>query len=163
MKGHATMRKPMPWMMIVMLVAAVALALPAVWTSSTVAAAQEEEDGEMTLKDHMDVMDRSLRLLRRTLRDASRNEESLKTVSLLQQATLMSKDMTPAMTEKLPEGDRAAFVADYRRDMAKLLIQTVELEIALLDGNNAKAQELYDAIKATEDPGHEKFMEQGDQ
>lgn len=141
-----------------LLVAALLAAPMALYQPQSASAAAEEKD---ELHEAMSTIDRSLRTLRRSLRDANKNAESLTTITALQQAVVISKEATPPRAAKTPAGEREAFLKGYRLEMAKLLSETIALEIAVLEGDNTKAQAIYEKIKAMEEPGHQKYAEEG--
>ncbi len=123
--------------------------------------AQAQDAGKDALHEAMSTIDRNLRLLRRSLRDKNKNAESLELIAKMQEAVVVSKSAIPPRAAKVAESERAAFLTGYRREMAELLALTAQLELAVLAGDNDKAQELYEKIKATEEPGHQKYAEEG--
>jgi hypothetical protein len=143
------------------LVAAVTFAMPAAYfVRPTVAAAAEEKKVEKSeLHGHMEDIDDLLKKLRKTCRKAESNEESLKLITEIQELMVKSKALTPTKAAKIPEGERAKFVADYRKEMAGTIMQFCEMERAILDGDNGKAQEIYKAIVEREDKDHDVFMQ----
>ena len=116
---------------------------------------------ESELDQHMLVIEDHLTTLRRGLRKPEKNAESLVQIAEMQQAALASKLLAPRMTESLPDAERAAFVVAYRKEMITTLRTMLDLEEAVLDSDNERAQELYKALKLAEDSGHEKFTADG--
>ena len=126
------------------------------------AVAEEPKKAEVKkseLHSSMEDIDEAMKKLRRTIRKPDQNAESLKLISDIQTMMVAGKAMVPTKTEKLPEADRAKFVADYRKEMAGVIVQLCNLETAILDGDNAKAQEIYKAITEREDKDHDQFMQ----
>ena len=107
----------------------------------------------------MEDMDEDFKKLKRTVRKAELNEQSLKLLTAIQQRMVACKEMTPERLAKVPEADRAKFLKDYRREMAGVIIEFCQVEQAILDGDNAKATDLYKAIVEREDKAHDVFME----
>ena len=139
------------------------LALP-LSTLSRCAFAEEAKKAEVKvqkseLNSEMEDMDEAMKKLRRSIRKAEQNEASLKLLAEIQQKAVSSKGMIPTKTAKVPEADRAKFVLAYRREMAAVIIDLCQMEQALLDGDNAKAQEIYKAIGTREDKDHDQFMQ----
>ena len=118
----------------------------------------EEKVKKTELNNAMEEMDDAMKKLKRTIRKAETNKESLKLISEIQKQSLLSKDMTPTKTDKLPEADREKFVKAYRKEMAAVIVDLCQMEQAILDGDNAKAQEIYKALVEREDKGHDQFM-----
>ena len=147
---------------VLILATAALLALPL--TSITRRALAEEPKKEVKvqkseLNNTMEDMDEVFKKLRRSIRKTEQNDASLKLIQELQTKTLACKDLTPTKAAKVPEADRAKFVLAYRKEMTAVLIDLLQMEQALLDGDNAKAQEIYKAIGEREDKDHDQFMQ----
>ncbi len=112
------------------------------------------------LAKQMEAMDDDLKKLRKSLKVPAENAASLETLTRLQQVTVSCKALIPAMAAEMPEADKAKFVAGYRKDMALLLTHLCQIETAVIDGDNAKAEELFKGLKKIEDDGHEKYSEE---
>jgi soluble cytochrome b562 len=133
------------------------------------AAAQEKEGGEKgekkvkdldtELAKQMEVIDESMKKLRRTLRKAESNKESLELIEKVEHAAAKSKDLVPALAAKKPEADRAKFVENYKKDMDTFIKSVGEMKAAVQAGQNDKAQEVYKTLKTQEDKGHDKYTE----
>ena len=130
------------------------------------AAAQDEDkskavvDLDTELAKQMEVIESGVKKLRRSLRNAESNKESLETIEKVHAAAVKSKDMTPAMAAKMPEAERAKFVENYKKDMEAFIKTMDEMKAAVKDSKNDKAMELYQAIKKQEEKGHEKYTQQ---
>ena len=142
------------------LLAGVVLVAPA-------AAAQDKEEGQSTVKDldtelakQMEIIDEGIKKLRRTLRKAESNAESLEWIDKIEKAAVKSKDLTPAMAAKIPEAERAKWVENYKKDMDATIKTMDQLAAAVKAGKNDEAQKIYQTIKKQEDKGHEKYTEQ---
>lgn len=118
-------------------------------------AAPEQKDTE--LAKQMEQIQDNMKKLRKSVKSASDNATSLELLTKIQQATVASKAQTPARAAQVPEAERPKFVAEYRKAMASLLQELCKIETAILDGDNAKAEELFKTLKKVEDDGHEKF------
>src|SRR4051812_46647314 len=100
------------------LLGAFTLGAPAVVFFNSAPAARAAEDkkgdhkkGEDTeLQKQMEVIDESMKKLRKTLRKSEENAESLKTIADLKKACVACKEQTPAMASTIPEAERARFV-----------------------------------------------------
>src|SRR5215213_5047647 len=79
------------------------------------AAAQDDKDSkekkvvdlDTELAKQMEVIDSGVKKLRRSLRKAESNKDSLETIEKVHAAAVKAKDMTPAMAAKVPEAKRA--------------------------------------------------------
>lgn len=139
----------------------VAFATCAALVFSYDAVGSDEGEQESPLHQAMERIERGLKKIRREVKDAKSFDASLEAVVDMQNAAGETKLMTPPITEKQPEAERAAFVKDYRKRMIAVQKDLLDLEIALLDGDAAKAQELVKKVSDAEDSGHEKFTEDG--
>jgi|SRR4051812_16858502 soluble cytochrome b562 len=126
--------------------------------SSRLAFAAEDKDTE--LAKHMEEIQDNLKKLRKTVKDPAQNKASLEALTKIQLATVASKALPPKKAETKPEAERPKYIADYRKDMVALLDHLGKIEVALLDNDNAKAEELFKGLKKVEDDGHEKFSDQ---
>jgi hypothetical protein len=123
-------------------------------------AAEPKADGDTELAKQMEEIQDNLKKLRKTVKDAAANKDTLETLSKLQTLTVSSKALVPAKAAAVAEGERAKFVAGYRKEMAALLEHLCKIETAVLDNDNAKADELFKGLKKIEDDGHEKYSDQ---
>ena len=147
---------------LLMLAAAASLALPLNSLTRRAMAEEpkkEEKVQKSELNNTMEDMDEVFKKLRRSIRKAEQNEASLKLIQELQTKAVSCKDMVPTKAAKVPEADRAKFVVAYRKEMAAVIIDLLQMEQALLDGDNAKAQDIYKAIGEREDKDHDQFMQ----
>src|SRR5437763_6307443 len=81
------------------------------------AADEKEEkkvkDLDTELAKQMETIDDSMKKLRRTLRKADSNKESLELIDKVEKASTKCKDLVPAKAAKVPEGERAKWVENY--------------------------------------------------
>lgn len=132
------------------------LLLAAPFTATRFALAAEDTE----LAKQMEQMDDEMKKLRKSLKDPATNAASLEALTKLQQFTVAAKALTPAKAAEMPEAEKAKFVTAYRKDMAGLLAAYAQIEVAVLDGDNAKAEELFKGLKKIEDDGHEKYSDE---
>jgi hypothetical protein len=121
--------------------------------------AKEVKDLDTPLAKQMEIMEDGMKKLRRTLRKAESNAESIELIEKVEKAAKASKDLKPAMAEKIPEAQRAKWLEEYKKDMEKTIATLGEMKAAVKENKNDKAQELYKTIKTQEDKGHEKYTE----
>ena len=112
------------------------------------------------LAKQMEVMKDAQKDLRKSLKDAAAKDASLESLTKFQQATVVSKGLVPVKAAKLPDAEKSKVIAAYRKEMSVLLAHLVQIENAVLDGDNAKAEELFKGLKKLEDDGHEKFSDE---
>ena len=132
--------------------------LPRASAESALGAPVLDDESEL---DSMLTIKAQVRTLRRSLRDAEKNPDSLSALHALQAAALEAKLMTPRTAAAIPEGERAAFVQAYRKDMVIFLEGALATERHVLEGDLEAAGEAFKALRALEDPGHERYTEDG--
>lgn len=67
----------------------------------------------------------------------------------------------PEMVKAMPDGpDKAKASASYRSMMGKLISSLADLELAFLNNDKAKVDEIVQALRDTKKEGHDKFMEE---
>lgn len=110
------------------------------------------------LHDRMEKIEDHLRVLRRSLRDAERDADSLAALHAAQLEAMACKPLVPERASEQPEADRAAYVNAYRADLCTAIQGLLEVEKAVLAGDHEKAQELFKDVKRLEKAGHEKYQ-----
>lgn len=121
-----------------------------------------EEKQKTELHKQMEEMDKSFKQLKRTIRSAAQDKQSLELIGKIEQLAVSCKALTPSKTKTEPADKQEKFVLAYRKEMAHLIADMCAMETALLDGDHAKAQELYKKIDTDKEDGHDKFMEDSD-
>jgi len=138
--------------------AALFFALP---SAPAEAAHQDEatEDDSPLLKD-MEVIQDQLKFLRRNLKKPEENPASLAALQEMQRAAVACKGMPFPMADRAEGEAKAELIKGYKLETIGLIESMLQMERALLEGDNDKARELYKTVKAFEDSGHEKFTEE---
>lgn len=116
---------------------------------------------ESPIAEQMEIISAGMKQLRRALREEGQQEQCLTILAEIEKAALYAKVLTPPMAESLPEGDRPKFVADFRKTMVELITKMLALETALIDGETEAITAAFQALRAMEDSGHERFTEDG--
>jgi len=135
------------------------LALP---SAPAEAARQDEatEDDSPLLKD-MEVIQDQLKFLRRNLKKPEENPASLAAIQEMQRAAVACKAMDFPMAEAAEGEAREKLLTGYKLEMIEMIESMLQMERALLAGDNDAARELYKTIKAFEESGHEKYTDEG--
>jgi len=141
------------------LVSALIAGTAVIWLATPRHSAAEEKKAKTELHKQMEQIDTGMKKLRRTLRKKESNPESLEWISKIEQAAIISKQMTPSRAATLPADQQPQFVVAYRKRMAQLVGEMLKMETALLDDDNAKAQDVFKELKTIEEDGHDKFMQ----
>ena len=128
---------------------------------SQVSGAGEEPEAEEAteIEAAMLELQSALKRLRRSVRDPAAIAASLEQLDIAQAACVRAKAREPLRTESEEESARPAFLAAYRSELIAMLRDLVSLEEAVLAGRSEEAGALVKKIQASEDPQHERFMQ----
>lgn len=108
------------------------------------------------LAEQMDAMNDAYKAMRR-LDDPSKGPELARTA---QDAMVKAIVELPALVKEMPDGpEKAKASAEYRMMMGKLIATLAELELAFLDGDKGKIDEIIGKMRESKKEGHDKFME----
>ena len=113
-------------------------------------------DDETPLGEQMDVLSGSLKKLRK----AETPEEKVGLVHEAQKATLKSLQYSPMIFKDIKDAkEKAKATADYKKLIGLTYAKLCELEIAYLEGNEEKADDIKGELKDLKKDGHEKYTE----
>lgn len=142
---------------------AIPLALVYVLPAATaeVSRQDEEHDEDTPLLKDMEVIQDQLKFLRRNLKKPEENAASLAAIQEMQRAAVFCKGEDFPMAEAAEGEAREEILKGYKLEMIGMIEAMLQIERALLAGDNDAARELYKTIKAFEDSGHEKFTDEG--
>jgi hypothetical protein len=121
---------------------------------------QPAAESERLLQAAMETIEENLGRLRRALREDADVPAALAALAAMQEATLRAKLLEPPLAAKVAEGERPAFLRDFRKLLIRLATAQLALEPALLDGDLESARALFKELRAFEDQGHERFTEE---
>lgn len=113
-------------------------------------------DDDTPLAQEMDTLSGSLKKLRK----AETTKEKVDLVTAAQKATLKSLEYLPIIFKDIKDaGEKAKATADYKMLVGKTYVQLCLLEMAYLEGDEDKADEIKGALKDLKKEGHEKYTE----
>jgi len=115
---------------------------------------------EPPIVEHMTVVNDGYKVLRRQARTKAFDEESLKLVIEMQKAALAAMHEKAPMLAKVPAAEQAQFTIGFKKSMRDLVTATLDLEIALVEGNKDQVVELIDKLASIKKEGHDKFVEE---
>ena len=133
------------------------IGLALVSAPATRAADKEKAKGDTPLAKAMEELGDHYKALKKTVKDPSKKEESIKLIDKAYQACVTSKIHIPNMMAKVPEAEKAKTMDGYRRMMAVTIAEFAKLEQQIIDGKTEEAAETMKALKQLEDDGHEKY------
>jgi soluble cytochrome b562 len=120
----------------------------------------EAKSAEEDLYDLMLGLEDGMKVLRRALRDPEKNPSSLDHIDAMQRAALAAKTQQPPMLESVPGEQQGELLTKFRKRMVQLLQALLNLEMAVLDGDNEAAQKIYKTLSELEEQGHDEFVEE---
>ena len=109
------------------------------------------------LENSMETINKSYRVLRRQVSDASKNPSTIALLHTMQVSALTAATQVSPITKKLPKEKQGKFNLDFRRTMVGLVVTLMDIEAALLDSDNVKAKQAYLKLGAIKKKGHETF------
>lgn len=112
---------------------------------------------ETALGKMMEEINRGFRKLRKDLDDAKKNDESIVLVRELQTIAAKARLEKPARLSEVAEDARKQFVIDYQRTMIEFAHGLLDLEDALLAGENDRAKEVRDNLNKAKSDAHKAF------
>lgn len=124
--------------------------------------AREERENPKALEKSMEQMGRAFKVLRQQITKPEMNESSLTQLANLQRATVEAKRHLPPELAKLPEADRKAKALEYKQMMNNLVRAQLDVEDALLEGDNEKAATALNSVHDIEESGHKDFRSKED-
>jgi soluble cytochrome b562 len=139
--------------LILLLVAALVLA-----PSVTLAQAKKKDRPDTEIEKAMDQMAGAVRKLRSLVTDPAQTATSLELVATIKAGALEAKKHVPLRAADVPEGDRAAFVADFQKRMEAFVAAVAKVERALKDGKNDEAGRLFQELGRLQKAGHKDFQ-----
>jgi len=150
------------WVAIVPLVLTVALSISfaASPTSQPHHGDQVSRDGPLSLEDHMEQMQSSLRELKRQIIDPRKNMESANIVAEMLVHAAQAKQMRPPKEREFASDKRQAFVMGFRKKMNGLCASLVQLEASLLDDDNIQAQKHLAKVLDYRFKGHRQYKQE---
>ncbi len=135
-------------------------------TSSTFAFDDHDHDNHAKkgqhsddLEEYMEELDASMKKIRRSLKKASSNADSLSHLEKMQLATVHCKSLVPEMGHKLKGQALKQMTSGYRIKMAEQLILLAQIEIEVLKGDNKKAAKMYKGLTKMKKAGHKAYIE----
>ncbi len=144
------------------LVGLLALCVLVTIPKSQPAGAAEHPGQPPSLKDNMKAMNRAYRKLRKQISDPGQNVSSIQLLHTMQQELIKGFGIVPEKTADIPIKQQGKFVLSYKRKMVELLTALLNAEAALLDGDNAAAQQQVGKLNQIKKEGHREFQKDED-
>ena len=140
--------------------AVLALAVAALFATSSASisrAAALQGHEESALAEAMEGIRADVKQIGKSL-EAKDGDLAWKTICSLQKHLLAAKQELPEKTSSVPEAERAAFVAEFRTEISRLLKASCDTEEAVLAGKFDEADRIVkEVIWPMQKPSHKKF------
>lgn len=121
----------------------------------------EEKDKPKDISDHMGVINDNQKKLRRSARNKDFNDESIKLVGQMIEASKASREMVPPMAEKISDkAAREKFIEGYKKEMDLLIAELVGLETSLKEKRYDDAVKSIEKLNDLKKSGHDKYVEE---
>jgi soluble cytochrome b562 len=131
---------------------ALSIALSASLLTPTFAAEEHTELGE-----HMEMIGKAFRTLRKDARDPANNQKCADTVAQMLSGAKASLDHKPAWTAEQPADKQAAYVEDYVKEMKVFVGLLTDLEKAFRSGDSDGAGALIEKLRDQQNLSHQQF------
>jgi hypothetical protein len=105
----------------------------------------------------MSGMNKSMRALKKQVADPSKKAESLELVGKIKASIDDCKKLEPAWTEKVPAGEKAAFLAKYKEQMDGVAESFATIETALKADKFDDAKAVFEKLSEQKEKGHKDF------
>lgn len=117
----------------------------------------EKKGTDSPLGQAMEELGKSVKALRKSVKDPAKNADSLKLVETAEKAAKTSRDLTPTVVEKAPKDKQAELLDGYKKSMDNVIATLGTLKQQIKDGKNEDASETLKKLKDLEESGHEKY------
>jgi hypothetical protein len=114
-----------------------------------------EED--TPLAKQMSAMNKSLRMLKRQIGDASKKSDNLALVAKIKDNLAESAKLQPAKTKDVPEAEKAAYVEKYKQQLSDLGKTYDSIEAAIKADKLDEAKAGFEKLSEQKEKGHKDF------
>jgi len=136
-----------------------ALALIASLSFAGYVQAEEKAQEKETLADHMGVINSAVKKLRKNVKNADMNKDSIELSNGAAVAAAACLAMTPEIAKKVPAADKDKFIAEYKKQMGELIDSFKSLSKLLMENKNDDAEAIVTKLLDQKKKGHEQFTE----
>ena len=113
-----------------------------------------------SLKANMKALNRAYRKVRKQIVDPAQNTSSVQLLQAIQLEVTKGIAIAPDRVSEIPVNEQGRFVLSYKRKMVEFLTILLDIESALLDGDNSLAQQQFGKLYQMKKEGHREFQKQ---
>ena len=114
-------------------------------------------DDDTPLAKNMSAMNKSLRMLKRQLSDATKKDENVAMVGKIKTSLDEAVKLEPKKTKDVPEAEKTAYLEKYKKQITDLKKTFEDIETALKAGKLDEAKTLFDKLAEQKEKGHKDF------
>ncbi len=126
----------------------------------SVSRAADTEKPETELAREMKGMSKDFKTLKKQISDPSQKASSLALIADMEKHAKAARELTPANTAKVPEADKAKWMADYKKQIDDLIATYDKLEAAVSADKTADAADIMTKALSQKRDGHEEFAKE---
>lgn len=116
-----------------------------------------EHHDDTPLEKEMEGINKAWRQIRRQVNDPASNASTIALVAKTKQHAEASVGLEPILLSQQAEGEKEAFLNGYQEKMKEMVALLGDLEVALGEGDNAKAVQLVSSINELRKEGHRAY------
>ena len=113
-----------------------------------------------SLKANMKALNRAYRKVRKQIIDPAQNTSSVQLLQAIQLEVTKGIAIAPDRVSEIPVNEQGRFVLSYKRKMVEFLTILLDIESALLNGDNSLAQQQFGKLYQMKKEGHREFQKQ---
>jgi len=117
----------------------------------------EEHEEEGPLEEAMGQMKDNMRALRKTLGDPEKAADGMKYAEGMRSSALEAMPYCPEAPAGLSKLEQVKWRVDFQRKLLAVADGTLRLELALAEGNQEDAKEIYKALGGIKKEGHNTY------
>jgi hypothetical protein len=149
MSTRNTLRIGQDWLALI-LVGAIAAPLAFVATAGA--------DDHEALEKEMETINSHYKTLRRDARKGEYAPDTAGKFPEMLHAAITAMHLKPPMIAKVPADKQAQFLVDYKKEMKKMIVHIIDMEIAFDEGRKDDLAKMIDDLNTIKGDGHEKFV-----
>jgi len=120
---------------------------------------QAQAEEKATLADHMDTINSAVKKLRRSVKNADMNKDSVEVAKGASAAALKCIEIEPDIAKKVPAAEKEKFIAEYKKQMKELSDTFSDMAKLLGENKNEDAEKLVAKLLDQKKKGHDQFTE----
>ncbi len=117
----------------------------------------QQDEPKTPLGQKMAAINTAFKAVGRQVDDPSKNASTLEQLKIIETNAKAALRLEPEKKGTLPASAQAKFVADFQRDLNKLVDAVEKAQVAVKAGKNAEASALVDSMKSIQRDSHKEY------